>query len=130
MSPTSRIESRTSLEVVKMTFSNGSLPSFFRDFRDFTIKKGTLGIGKGKMSYNKFQYPTGNFPSSTEFWKFFPNSPKISNSGIPVSFLELRRDGKWPVPNGGTETRPGKRMFQNMRYGKWHLGIQTSTCAG
>ena len=61
MSPTSRIELRTSLEVVKMTFSNGLLPSFFHDFHDFTIKKGPfkgilesfkgiLGISKGKMS--------------------------------------------------------------------------------
>ena len=74
---------------------------------------------------------------------FYPNFPKISNSGIPVSFLGLRRDENWPVPSGGTETGPGRgcsRMLgtgnfldfslKNPVPGKWHLGTQTSTIWG
>ena len=37
---------------------------------------------------------------SSEFWEFQEFEYKISNMGIPVSFLELRRDQKWPVLNG------------------------------
>ena len=81
--------------------------------------------------HNIFQYPKGNFPSSTEFWEFFLNFPKISNAGIPVSFTGLRRDGNWPVPIGGTETRSGRgssRMLGTGNFpGKWHSGTQTST---
>ena len=51
--------------------------------------------------YSIFQYPTGNFPSSTEFWEFFPKFSEISNLGIPVSFLGLRRDGNLPVQMAG-----------------------------
>ena len=105
---------------------------------------GDKGPGKprknARLLYNIFQYPTGNFLSSTEFREFFPNFPKISNLGIPVSFLGLRRDGNWPVPNGRTETGPGRGCSQmlgtgnfpdfSMKFpvpGKWHLGTQTST---
>ena len=104
---------------------------------------GDKGPGKprknARLLYNIFQYPTGNFLSSTEFREFFPNFPKISNSGTLVSFSGLRRDGKWPVQNGGTETGPGSgcsRMLgmenfpdfcrKNPIPEKWHSGMQTS----
>ena len=73
--------------------------------------------------YNIFQYPTGNFPASTEFWEFFSNFPEISNSGTPVSFSGLRCDGKWPVPKGRTETGPGSGCTRMLGMGKiWFPG--------
>ena len=47
-----------------------------------------------------------------------PNFPEFSNSGIPVSFSGLRRDGSWPVPNGGTETGPGRGCSRMLGTGK------------
>ena len=55
-----------------------------------------------------FSVPKRKFPSSSEFREFRELKYQISNSGIPVSFSGLSRDGKWPVPNGGTETVPGR----------------------
>ena len=89
--------------------------------------------------YYYFQYPTRKFPSSAEFREFWELKYKISNSGIPVSFLGLRREGKWPVPNGGTETEPGRGCSRKLGMAnfsdfsgknpvpwKWHSGTQTS----
>ena len=52
-----------------------------------------------------------------------------TNSGIPVSFSGLRRDRKWPVPDGGTETgrSPEKSGSREMAFGNadlYHLGHQ------
>ena len=44
---------------------------------------------------NIFQYPTGNFSSSTEIREKSGIFPCIINSGIPVSFSGLSREGKW-----------------------------------
>ena len=48
-----------------------------------------------------------------------PNFPEISNSEIPVSFSGLRQDRSWPVPNGGTETGPGRGCSRMLGTGKF-----------
>ena len=112
-----------------------AFPSSFKTGRDKTRLEGNSrigGTGTRLLLYgpvppenldNIFQYPTGNFPSSTEFREFFPNFPEISNSGIPISFLGLRRDGNWPVPNGWTETQLGRGSSRMLGTGKiWFPG--------
>ena len=46
-------------------------------------------------TFHTVKYPTENFLSSTEIRDKLGIFPCIINSGIPVSFLGLRRDGKW-----------------------------------
>ena len=78
---------------------------------------------------NIFQYPTGNFPSSTEFREKSRIFMCYLNSGIPISFSGLRRDGKKPDPNAGTESGPRRgcsrmlgtgNFWKNPVPGKWH----------
>ena len=80
----------------------------------------------GLVLFYYFQYPTRKFQSSIKFWEFRELKYKISNSGIPVSFLGLRRDGNWPVLNDGTELGPGRGCSQTFKpilfpffYGKY-----------
>ena len=88
----------------------------------------------GLVLYYYFQYPTRKFLSSTEFSEYREFQYKISNSGIPNSFLGLRRDGKWPVLNGQELDGTGSGWSWVLRMGnfpdfleKWHSGMQTST---
>ena len=94
----------------------------------------------GLVLYYYFQYPTRKFLNSTKFWEFWELKYKIFNSGIPVSFSGLRRDGKWPVLNGRELDGMGSGWSQVLRMenfpdffkknpvpGKGHSGSKTPT---
>ena len=57
------------------------------------------------------------FSTQQEISRPVPNFGNFSR--IPVSFLGLRRDGSWPVPNGGTETGPGRGCSWMLGTGKF-----------
>ena len=73
----------------------------------------------GLVLYYYFQYPTRKFSTSTEFKEFRELKYKISNSGIPVSFLGLRRDGTWTVLNGCELDGTGSGLVLNARDGNF-----------
>ena len=90
--------------------NSGKIWEKFGTVRDYSIPLGKFLNGLemmqkkislvlfGLVLYYYFQYQTRKFPTSTEFKEFWELKYKISNSGIPVSFLGLIRDG-----NGGNK---------------------------
>ena len=69
-------------------------------------------IGKeSDTKCNIFQYPTGNFPSCTEFWEFFPNFPEFSRNFKFGNFRFIfgtETGRELALPHGGTEKGPGR----------------------
>ena len=75
---------------------------------------------------NIFQYPTGNFLSSTEIREKLEIFQCIINSGIPVSFSGLRWDGKWASLECSGPVISGFFSEKNFGTQKTKPGMQTS----